>query len=329
MHRRAEPDDSHDYQHRQGRGRPGWRPTVWQLALAALAVWAATGVYVVQPDQRAVVWRCGRILSDPGVPGIHFGLPWGIDRVTRLKIYEQKRVGIGLSLEDRNLGRAVEPRRAECLAGDRNLIAISAVVQYEILDAKAYLVRTADVPAAIENLATAELSAAIASRAVDDIFTLGRLEIQQQVLAAVRERLAQWERKGQGLGVRVNSVTLEAVRPPQEVDEAFRDVISAREDRLRAVNEAEAFAAALLPGARGEAERIRLEAEGSAAEMQEKARGEADRFTRMAAQLGSGREVTVRRLILETLEEVLPRLKKIILDDGARKQLDLGVIEDQ
>jgi membrane protease subunit HflK len=249
--------------------------------------------------------------------------------VTRLKVYEQKRVGIGLSLEDRNLGRAIEPRRAACLAGDRNLIAVSAIVQYDILDAKAYLIRTADVPLAIENLATAELSAAIASRDVDDILTLGRLEIQQQVLAAVKRRLAQWDQAGRGLGVQINAVTLEAARPPQEVDEAFRDVISAREDRQRVVNEAQGFAAALLPSARGQAERIRLEAEGTATEMIERARGEADRFDRMVAQLGSGRDVTVRRLILETLEEVLPRLKKIVLDDHAQKQIDLGVIEDQ
>ena len=149
------------------------------------------------------------------------------------------------------------------------------------------------------------------------------------MLAALKERLAQWEDEGRGLGVQINSVTLETVRPPQEVDEAFRDVISAREDRQRAINEAQGFAAALIPSARGEAERIRLEAEGSAAETVEKARGEADRFDRIVAQLASGREVTVRRLILETLEEVLPRLKKIVLDDQARKQIDLGVIEDQ
>jgi membrane protease subunit HflK len=297
--------------------------------LAAFAAWAVTGIYVVQPNQRGVVWRCGKILSEPSLPGIHCDLPWGIDRVTRLKVYEQKRVGIGLSLEDRSLGRAVEPRRAECLAGDRNLIAISAIVQYDIFDAKAYLIHTADVPLAIENLATAELSAAIASRDVDDILTLGRLEIQQQVLAALKRRLGQWEQAGRGLGVQINAVTLEAVRPPQEVEEAFRDVISAREDRQRVVNEAQGFAAALFPSARGQAERIRLEAEGTAAETVEKARGEADRFDRMLAQLGSGRDVTARRLILETLEEVLPRLKKIVLDDQARKQIDLGVIEDQ
>ena len=310
MHRRATPDHHHDHEHAHGHARPGWRPNLWLWTLAALAAWAATGIYVVQPNERAVVWRCGRILPEPSLPGIHCGLPWGIDRVTRLKVNEQKRVGIGLSLEDRNLGRAVDPRRAECLAGDRNLIAISAIVQYDILDAKAYLIRTADVSLAIENLATAELSAAIACRDVDDILTLGRLEIQQQVLAALKARLAQWEGEGRGLGVQINSVTLETVRPPQEVDEAFRDVISAREDRQRVVNEAQGFAAALLPSARGEAERIRLEAQGSAAETIERARGEADRFNRIVAQLASGREVTAERLILETLEEVLPRIEE-------------------
>jgi membrane protease subunit HflK len=329
MHRRATPDHHHhDHEHSHGPHRP-WRPRVGLWVLVALLAWIATGVYVVQPNERAVVWRCGRILPNLRLPGIHFDLPWGIDRVTRLKINEQKRVGIGLSLEDRNLGRSVDPRRAECLAGDRNLIAISAVVQYEIVDARSYLVRTADVPAAIENLATAELSAAIAKRDVDDILTLGRLEIQRQVLSAVRKQLADWERAGRGVGVQINSMTLETVRPPQEVDEAFRDVISAREDRQRAINEAEGQAAALIPAARGDAGRIRMEAEGTARETVERARGEADRFTRVAAQLASGREVAMRRLILETLEEVLPRLKKVVLDDKAQKQLDLGVIEDQ
>jgi len=328
MHRRATPDHDHHHEHAHGHARSGWRHNLWLWTLVARAAWAATGIYAVQPYERAVVWRYGKILPEPTLPGIHCGLPWGIDRVTKLKVNEQKRVGIGLSLEDRNLGRSVDPRRAECLAGDRNLIAISAIVQYDIVDAKAYLIRTADVPLAIENLATAELSAAIASRNVDDILTFGRLEIQQQVLAAVKTRLSQWERDRRGLGVQINSVTLETVRPPQEVDEAFRDVISAREDRQRAINEAQGFATALIPSARGESRRIRLEAEGSATAAVERARGEADRFDRIVAQLASGRGVTTERLILETLEEVLPRLKKIVLDDEARKKLDLGIIED-
>ena len=200
MHRRAEPDHHHhDHEHPHIHARRGW-PDLRLWLLVGLVAWAATGIYVVEPNERAVVWRCGRILDNPRLPGIHFGLPWGLDRVTRLKVNEQKRVGIGLSLEDRNLGRAVDPRRAECLAGDRNLITISAVVQYDILDAKSYLIRTADVPLAIENLATAELSAAIAARNVDDILTLGRLEIQQQVLTALKDCLADWEARGPRAG---------------------------------------------------------------------------------------------------------------------------------
>ena len=237
MHRRATPDHDHEHVHRHVRS--GWRPNLWLWTLAALTAWATTGIYAVQPYERVVVWRCGRILPDLALPGIHCGLPWGIDRVTKLRVNEQKRVGIGLSLEDRNLERSIDPRCAECLAGDRNLIAISAIVQYEIVDAKAFLIRTSDVSLAIENLATAELSAATASRDVDDVLTIGRLEIQQQVLAAVKTRLDQWGSEGRGLGVQINSVTLETVAPPQEVDEAFRDVVSAREDRQRAVNEAQ------------------------------------------------------------------------------------------
>jgi len=327
MHRRATPDHEHEHPYRHPRS--DWRPRASLWTLAALAAWAATGIYAVQPYERAVVWRCGRVLPDLALPGIHCGLPWGIDRVTKLRVNEQKRVGIGFSPEDRDLGRTVDPRRAECLAGDRNLIVISAILQYDIVDAKAYLIRMADVSPAIENLATAALSAAITARDVDDVLTLGRIEIQQQVLAAVRSQLGQWENEGRGLGVQINAVTLETVGPPPEVAEAFRDVVSAREDRQRVVNEAQGLAAALIPTARGEAQRIRLEAEGAAAEMVERARGEADRFDRVVAQLGSGREVTTQRLILETLEEVLPRLKKIILDDEARKQLDLGILEDQ
>ena len=299
------------------------------LALAALVAWAVSGIYMVGPNERAVVWRFGRILPETRPPGLHAGLPYGLDRVTRVKMYEQKRVGIGLGLEDRNLGRTAQPSRAECLAGDRNLIEVSAVVQYEIVDARSFLARSAEVSATIENMATAELSSQIASRAVDDIFTTGRAEIQQNVLAALRDRLAHLQRDGRGIGVQVNSVTLEAVAPPQEVAPAFRDVVAAREDRQRAVNEAQGYAAALFPSARGEAERIRLDAEGAAAETTEKARGEADRFDRMLAQLTAGRQLTLRRLVLEAMEEVLPRMKKIIVDEQSDKPVDLGVIDDQ
>jgi membrane protease subunit HflK len=331
MHRRATPNHHHHHDHDRPHQHAGggWRRTACFLALVSVAAWAVSGIYVVQPNERAVVWRCGQILPETQMPGLHFGLPFGLDRVSRVKMFEQKRVGVGSGLDDRNRGRTAEPRRAECLAGDRNLIEVSAVVQYEIVDAKEYLVRASDVAAMIEDMATAELSSQVASREVDDIFTTGRADIQLHVLSAIKERLKQFERQGLGIGVQVNAVTLESDQPPQEVEAAFRDVVAAREDRQRSINEAEGYAAALLPAARGEAERARREAEGAAAETTEKARGESDRFDRMLAQLASGRELTIRRLVLETMEEVLPRLKKIVVDERSGKPIDLGILEDQ
>jgi len=329
MHRKYTPDHHHHHHRPPGDGRVlpriKWR---WWL-LAALLIWAASGVYTVEPSQKAVVWRCGRILDELAGPGLHVGFPYGIDRVTRLKMFEQKRVGVGRSLDERGLGRTLDPRRAECLSGDQNLLLVSAIVQYEIVDARRYLTGTADVAAMIESLATASLSNAIAGRPVDDVLTVGRLEIQQQVLAAVRNRLERQQREGLGLGVQVNSVTLEEVRAPSEVEQAFRDVVAAREDRQRTIHEAQAYANALLPTARGEAERIRLESEGAAAQTQQQARGDTQRFSKMLAALDAGRELTVKRLILETLETVLPKLKKVVVDSRPDKPLDLGLIEDQ
>jgi modulator of FtsH protease HflK len=329
MHRKYVPDE-HEHHHGHGHGSgPGLPRWLLPLAVAAaLVAWAATSVYVVQPNERAVVWRCGKIVAESG-PGIHLGFPYGIDRITRLKMFEQKMVGIGQDLNDRDRGRAADPRRAECLTGDRNLIAVPAIVQYDIVHAKDYLSRTGDVSAMIENLTRAALSTVVASMPVDDVFTVGRLEIQQKVLAAVKQRLAQLDKDGQGLGVQINSMTLQEVLPPGEVKDAFGDVLAAREDRQRAINEAEGYANALLPTARGEAERVRLLAEGYKVQVVKQSRGEADRFNNMVAKLSRGRALTVKRLVLETLEEVLPRVKKVVLDQRAGKQLDLGLIQDE
>jgi len=329
MHRKYTPDH-HEHHHDLSGSAAGLPRLRWRWVAALLVgAWLASGVFVVQPNERAAIWRCGKILDQLAGPGIHFGFPYGIDWVTRLKMYEQKRVHIGQGPNDRALGRAADLRRGECLTGDQNLILVSGIVQYDIVDARQYLTATGDVPGMVESLATAVLSTLVASRPVDDMLTMGRLEIQEKALAALRERLREHERLGQGLGVQVNSFTLDIVTPPAEVAQAFRDVATAREDKQRSIHEAEAYANASLPAARGEAERIRLEAEGYAAESREMARGDTSRFEAMLASLGSAREVTVKRLVLETVEAVLPKLRKVVLDEGAGRQIDLGLWEDQ
>lgn len=314
-------DQTIDHEHPIGGGpQRRWR---WVRLAPWLALgYLATGFYSVQPNERAVVRRCGKALPGLRAPGLHFGFPYGIDRVSRIKMLELKRVGVGIALADRALGRRAEPRQAEGLTGDRNLILISAVVQYRIADAAAYLFSTRDVPALIEDAAAAALSSVIASMCVDDVLTVQRIAIQNEVLRASQATLENY-----GAGVQVTSVSLEGVAPPQEVAGAFRDVTSAREDRQRAINEAQGYANRLVPQARGEAQRVLLEAEAFAGEVIRKAQGDADHFLKILGQLSDDRGLTTKRLILETMEQVLPRLKKVVVDGNAGRALDLGLIE--
>jgi membrane protease subunit HflK len=286
------------------------------------AAYLATGLYTVGTNERAVVRRCGRPLEELRMPGLHFGLPYGFDRVTRLKVFERKRVGVGKSLAERSLGRLSEPEQAERLTGDRNLILVSAIVQYRITDPHAYLFHVADVPSLVSDVASGALTSVVTSMKVDDVLTVQRVAIQNEVKRATQAAL-----DGYQAGVEVTSVSLEDVAPPEEVAQAFRDVTAAREDRQRTENEALGYAGRLLPRARGEAQRMLLEAEAYRDQVTKIARGDAESFSNMAAQLAENRRLTVKRLILESMEKVLPRLKKVVLDDQAGDAVDLGLFE--
>ena len=315
MHRDYQPGPEHSK-----------RPIRWLSLLPWIAVaYALTGFYSVKPDEWAVVRRCGRALPELRRPGLHFGFPYGIDRVTRLKVAGIKRAGVGMSLSERVLGRRARPQDAECLTGDRNLILASAIVQYKIADRNPtdHLFNVADVSTLVSNVAAGTLSSVVSSMNVDDVLTVERIAIQEDVKRATQTLLDRC-----GAGVEVTSVTLEDVTPPQEVAEAFRDVTSARGDRQRLINEAEGYARRLDAMLEGETDGILNEAKAFAVTVTQKAKGDADAFNSIVAQLSLDRQLTVKRLILETMEEVLPRLKKIILEPGAAGTIDVGLIEE-
>ena len=320
MHRYHDPSETHDHHYPAGSHRGGWRITLL-LLVAALAIgYLATGLYTVQPNEVAVVRRCGKLLEGVRDPGLHFGLPYGFDRVDKLRLMELKRVGVGIGLADRSVGRRLQPQQAEALTGDRNLILISAVVQYRIAAPEEFLLATQDVAGLIEDAAGSALTSVISSMSVDDVLTTQRIAVQNNVRQRAQKLLRRY-----GVGVEIVSVSLEGTAPPQEVAAAFRDVISAREDKQRAENEAEGYRNRLAPQARGEAKRTLLEAEAYADELARMAEGDAARFAQMAGELKGGRKLTSRRLILETMERVLPRLKKVVVDADAGQQLDLGI----
>jgi len=293
------------------------------LAWAAVG-YVATGFYTVGPNERAVVRRCGRRLPRLQSPGLHFGFPFGIDRITRVKPSEPKQVGVRASLVDRALGRETAVLQAECLTGDRNLILVPAIVQYQIKDSEAYVLKTMDVAALVRNVTGSEISSVISSMTVDDVLTVQRRAVAEKAKERAQAKLDRY-----GAGVTVTAVSLQRMRPPPEVEEAFRDVHNARADRQRAIGEADGYAKRELPRARGQARKIRYEAEAYCDRIVKEARSKADSFRKVAAEFADSRELTTRRLILETMEDVLPRLNKIILGDKMSESLDLGLIEER
>lgn len=301
-----------------------WRQGLWLLLVLGALAYTATGFYTVKSNERAIVRRFGRAQEAIRESGLHFGLPYGLDRVSPIKATEAKRVGVRMSLADRTLGRTGDPLQAEVLTGDRNLIIVSAVVQYTIADPKGYLFKVADVPALVRSVAASELTRIVSGLSVDEVLMEKREIIRNDARTAMQAVLNRYD-----VGVRVKSVSFPSggVAPPAEVADAFADVTSAREDRERAKNIAEGYANRIEAQSRGEAQRILTEADGYAGELVEMAHGDAERFLAEAAELRTHRALTLKRLVLETLEEVLPRMKKVILDPKAGRGLDLGIIE--
>lgn len=294
------------------------RWTFRRILLALLGLWLLTSVYIVPADQQAVETRFGRVVGPRVLPGIHFSLPWPIDRVTKLKVQQLQRLVVGGDLSDGVLGRT-QPLLSQFLTGDQNIINMRVVVQYWVGVPVDYLFQAQDVAKAVGAAVEAELARRISRRGVDAILTTEKAAIQEEVREAAQKRLTEYR-----TGVLISTVNIEAVTPPPEAADAFRDVASARADSARIVNEAQGYANDVIPKARGQAQQA---LEAAAAYKQRKtneALGDAARFTQVAAEYERASAVNGRRLYLETMEQILPRIKKLIVDPSGN--LDLTII---
>ena len=297
---------------------PGWSRRRRVIVAVLAALWLLSGVYIVGPDQQAVVTRFGKVFTPRVLPGMGWTWPYPIGQVHKLKVLQRQRAFIGGAPADQPLGQ-VEPLASQFLTGDRNLINIRTVVQYSVATPDEYLFRAEDVGRAVSAATEAELARQIASRNVDDVLTTEKVAIQE----TVRQR-AQQLVDAYGLGVVLSTVSIEYIAPPPETAAAFRDVASARADSVRIINEAQGYSNDLIPRARGEATQL---IEGSQAYQKRKideAHGDAARFTQLAREYVKNPALTSSRLYLETMEEVLPRLRKTIVDSDGN--LDITII---
>lgn len=283
-------------------------------------VWLASGIYIIEPDQQGVVLTFGKY-SRTTEPGPHYALPTPIETVYKPPVTRVMRSEIGY----RNIGQTTTfkqgqvrtmPQEASMLTGDENVVNVQFSVQYKIKDPVLYLFNVAGPTELVHKAAEAAMREVIGNNLIDSAITDGKLKIQNDATSLLQTILDRY-----GAGIQVIAVQLQDVHPPQEVIEAFKDVASAREDKSRIINEAEAYRNALLPAARGQASAIRNEAEAYSATRVQNAEGAATRFDALRAQYEKAPEVTRNRLYYETMETILARAgEKVILDGQAAER---------
>ena len=298
--------------------RPAIAWTRPRLAGALLALWIASGLYIVMPNQQAVETLFGKVVAPRVLPGLHYALPWPVESVARLKVRQLQRLVVGGDLPDTVLGRT-QPLLSQFLTGDQNIINMRVVVQYSVSFPADYLFQSQN-PAQIVGAAVeTELARRVAHAQVDSVLTTEKAAIQEETRAAAQRLLNQYR-----VGVAISTVNIESVTPPPEAADAFRDVASARADTARIVNDAQGYANDLIPKARGQARQMLEESEAYKQKKINEAAGDAARFNQIAAEYGNAAQVTGQRLYLETMEQDLPRIKKLIVDKNGN--LDLTII---
>ncbi len=287
-------------------------------ALVVFGAWLLWGVYLVAPDQQAVVTTWGAVTSPRVLPGLHYALPWPIQQVYKLKVHQLRRTVIGGDVADIPLGR-LQPAASEFLSGDMNLFNVRVVAQYSVSEPRDFLFRAEDVDKVVGAVVESELARRMAHTAVDNIMTTDKVAIQNDVL-----RTAQQSLEGYHVGVALSSINIESVAPPPDAADAFRDVAGARADAIRYVNEAQGYANDLLPRAHGEAEQMEQAAQAYKGGKINHAMGDAARFDEVAAEYSKAPEVTSTRVYIEALEQILPQMRKLIVDSSGN--LDLSII---
>ena len=282
---------------------------IFPMIAIGLVLWLLTGTYIVGPDEVGVVQTFGkhtRITQS----GLNYHLPYPIETVQTPKVTEVKRVEIGFRTTGKNQFRTIE-KESLMLTGDENIVDAELIVQYKIKDPVAYTFNFVKPEQTVREAAEATLRTIIGRHKIDEALTAGKFMIQEESKFLLQSILDKYE-----TGIFVVAVQLQDVSPPKQVIAAFKDVASAKEDKNRMINQAEGYRNNVIPKARGEAQAMIREAEGFKVARIERAEGDVAKFKAMLVEYKKGKDVTRKRMYLETMEEILPNIEKYIVPDG-------------
>jgi membrane protease subunit HflK len=305
-----EPEESPEERVRRSVARTVANVTVLLLSLGVLGAWAYFGIYQLEPGQAAVILRFGKYVHTVSEPGLRWHLPPPIEDHEIVNVASIDREEFGY------VSGAAEPNEEEKLeaamqTSDANIVHLSFVVQYRIKDAFEARYRIADPRPVLRDAAQAAVRGVVGRNTIDDVLSEKRGIVETETQEELQHTLDLYES-----GLAVLGIELQDVQPPEPVRAAFDDVLGAVQDRNRAVNEAQGYANEVLPKSRAQAVELVESARGYKDASIAEATGDASRFRAIATEYQKAPEVVRTRLFLETMEQVLPDVKTVIVQPG-------------
>ncbi len=288
---------------------------IWIAAAVVALVMAFSSMYQVQPEEVGVVVRLGKYVRTTE-PGLRMKMPF-IEQVYKIPVQRQLKEEFGFRTAETGVRSTFDTvdfnAESVMLTGDLNVAVVEWIVQYRVADPFLYLFKVRNVTGTFRAMNEAIMRQVVGDRTVTEVLTVGRQEIETRAEELLRELTTQYE-----MGITIEQVVLQDVNPPDPVKPSWDEVNQAQQQRDRMINEAQAEYNAVIPRAAGEAQQAVLEAEGYSLNRVNRAEGESARFEMVQEAYQRAPEVTRRRLHLETMARVMPRMgSKLFLDPDA------------
>jgi len=284
-------------------------------ALAILALWLASGFYVVNPGEHAVVQRFGAWDRTQAEPGLGYHLPTPAENARVLNVEEIRKMTIGFAdtySRSGNQSRRSIPEESLMLTADRNIVDLHLVIQWNIKSAEDFIFQIRDQESTIKKVAESAIREVVGQTDMFPIITTGRTAVADRAKTIIQENLDAYKS-----GVNITQVLIERAEVHPDVQSAFQDVQSAKQDAEDVQNRAEAYREDILPKARGLAKQLEQEAQAYKESVVAKSNGDAQRFTQVYQAYLSGKDVTRERIFIETMEQVFGNASKIIMDGNS------------
>lgn len=297
------------------RAKKGILPIV---ALILVAIGVYTLFYTVEPDEEAVVIRLGRYLKTED-PGLQFKMPFGIDRVIKVRSKRVLQEEFGFRTTDTSsrvtrYAKKTYGTESLMLTGDLNVADVEWAVQYKISDPFKYIFQTSEPTQNVRDVSESIMRRVVGDRSVTDVLTVGKVEIESEAKRLMQDVLNKYD-----MGILIVSVKLQDVNPPSVVKQSFNEVNEAKQEQEKAINEAEGAYNKVIPEARGKAEKLVSEAEGYAEAVVNRAMGDVKLFEEILVEYKRAPQVTKKRIYLDTMQEIFKELNNTVIIDSRVK----------